>query len=241
MAEGRTLSDIFKKTAPLVSGGHLEIFETAREVTVKINREQRIAEVGCFLPRLYSKKEIYSLEALIRETYELTQVRILTHYDPSLFSEAYMGEILTEAARVGIVINGFFNKYELRTEGDTITMFIPFTHGGLTLLQLAQTAEVIAGIIRSEFGLNYKVEIKQSRDAEEEYAEFMAQQLQKLNSRSAAIIADHERLEAEAAAKADPVHAVVEAAEEEKAVLPRVASLFEGESTPETVSEGVIK
>ena len=57
MADSRTLSDIFKKTAPVVSGVHREIFETAREVTVKINREQRIAEVGCFLPRLFSKKD----------------------------------------------------------------------------------------------------------------------------------------------------------------------------------------
>ena len=110
MAEGRTLSDIFKKTAPVVTGVHREIFETARDITVKINREQRIAEVGCFLPHLFSKKDIYSLEALIRETYELTQVRILTHYDPSLFSEAYMGDILAEAARVGIVINGLDRK-----------------------------------------------------------------------------------------------------------------------------------
>jgi len=241
MAEGRTLSDIFKKTAPVVTGVHREIFETARDITVKINREQRIAEVGCFLPHLFSKKDIYSLEALIRETYELTQVRILTHYDPSLFSEAYMGDILAEAARVGIVINGFFSKYELRMTDDTITMFIPFTHGGLTLLDLARTADVIAGIIHSEFGRMYKVEIRQSRDAEEEYAEFMAHQLEKLNSQSATIAAEHVRLETQAK-NAEAARAAEEAAAaEEKVVLPRVASLFEGENAAETVGEGLIK
>ena len=40
MAEGRTLSDIFKKTAPVVSGIHREIFDTARDVTVRIDRER---------------------------------------------------------------------------------------------------------------------------------------------------------------------------------------------------------
>ena len=60
MAEGRTLSDIFKKTAPVVSGIHREIFDTARDVTVRIDRERRMAEVGCFLPRLFAKKDIYS-------------------------------------------------------------------------------------------------------------------------------------------------------------------------------------
>lgn len=239
MADGRTLSDIFKKTAPLVTGVHREIFDTARDVTVKINREQRIAEVGCFLPRLFSKKDIYSLEALIKESYELTQARILTHYDPSLFSEAYMEDILAEAARVGIVINGFFNKYELQMTDDTITMFIPFTHGGLTLLDLARTAEVIAGIIRSEFSLNYKVEIRQSKNAEEEYAEFMAGQLERLNSQSAYIAAEHERLELEAnrvaAAKA------AEEEEEKKEALPRVQSLFEGEDCVNVISDTLIQ
>lgn len=238
MAEGRRLSDIFKKVAPLVRNAHREIFETASDVTVRIDRERRIAEVGCFLPHLFSKKDVYSLEALIKETYELSQVRILTHYDSSLFCEAYMGDILAEAARVGIVINGFFNRYELRMTEDTITMSIPFTHGGLTLLDLARTADVIAGIIRSEFGLTYKIEIEQSRDAEEEYAEFMARQLERLNSQSATIVAEHERLEA-----AEAERAAQESAEktEEKKTLPRVSSLFEGNDEVERLSETQLK
>ncbi len=241
MAESRTLADIFKKTAPLLTGVPREIFETAQDIHVKINREQRMAEVSCFLPRLFAKKNIYALEALIRETYELSQVRILTHYDPSLFSATYMNDILAEAARVGIVINGFFTKYELQMDGDTITMFIPFTHGGLTLLDLARTADVIAGIIHSEFGLTYRVEIRQSRNAEEEYAEFMAQQLEKLNSQSAYIAAEHERLETQARTAEAAKAAEEAAAEEEKVVLPRVESLFEGTSAAELVSDGMIK
>ncbi len=233
----RTLADVFKKVAPTVTGVYREIFETASEITVKINREQRIAEVGCHLPHLYSKKDIYSLESVIKDTYELSQVRILTHYAPELFSADYMNDILAEAARVGIVINGFFTKYELKMTDDKIEIFIPFTHGGLTLLDLAKTANVIAGIIRSEFGLIYKVEIKQSRDAEEEYAEFMAHQLEKLNSTSVYIAAEHERLETEAR----NMEASSVAAEEEKVVLPRVASLFEGESTAEAMPDGIIK
>ena len=57
MAESRTLYDIFKKTAPLVTGIHREIFDSASNITVKINREQRMAEVGCFLPHLWSEPQ----------------------------------------------------------------------------------------------------------------------------------------------------------------------------------------
>ena len=44
--------------------------------------EARIAEIGCSLPCLYRKRDIYALEAVIREAYDLAQVRILTHHAP---------------------------------------------------------------------------------------------------------------------------------------------------------------
>lgn len=108
MAE-RSLSDIFKKVAPLVTGRHKEIFEKATDVKVKIDREHRIAEASVSLPELYKKSEIYSLENIIKEKYELKSIMILTHYPAELFSKDYMSEVFTEAARVGVVINGFFD------------------------------------------------------------------------------------------------------------------------------------
>lgn len=83
MAE-RSLSDIFKKVAPLVTGRHKEIFEKATDVKVKIDREHRIAEASVSLPELYKKREIYSLENIIKEKYELKSIMILTHYPAEL-------------------------------------------------------------------------------------------------------------------------------------------------------------
>ena len=158
MAE-RSLSDIFKKVAPLVTGRHKEIFEKATDVKVKIDREHRIAEVSVSLPELYKKREIYSLENIIKEKYELKSIMILTHYPAELFSKDYMSEVFTEAARVGVVINGFFDKYDIEMTDGVMNVYIPFSHGGITLLDLAKTAHVIEGIISSEFGIGIKVEI----------------------------------------------------------------------------------
>ena len=105
MAE-RKLGDVFKRFIPL--GIHKEIFEQAADVKVRLDRENRIAEVRCALPKLYRKKDLYELEGEIARTYELAQMRILPRYPEELFSAEYMSEILTEAARVGVVINGFF-------------------------------------------------------------------------------------------------------------------------------------
>lgn len=234
----RTLSDIFKKAAPDLTGKSRDIFNEATNVSLKISREQRIAEVGCTLPKLYKKKYIYALENQIKEVYELSQVRILTRYAPELFTTDYMDDILAETARVGVVCNGFFGDYDIERTDDKITILIPFSHGGITLLDLAKTARVIEGIIFSEFGIKFDVEIRQSRNAEAQYAEYMARQLDKLNTTSADIAAEHERLEMEAMRNAE---AAVQEVPEEKPVLPRVASLFEGTDHAENLNDGIIK
>ncbi len=236
--KSRTLPDIFKKLDGKLSGTSLEIFNSATNVTLKISREQRIAEIGCTLAKLYPKKEIYALETKIKEAYELSFVRILTHYDKELFAIEYMSEIFIEAARVGIVINGFFDKYKIEKNGDVLTIYIPFLNGGIALLDLAKSARIIEKIIESEFGLSYKVEIKKSKDADEEYAEYMARQLERLNSESAYIAAEHERLVTETENKAKEA---AEAKEEEKPVLPRVASLFDGDQKALQIDEKTVK
>ena len=240
MAENtRTLPEIFKKLAPSLTGTSREIFETATDIKLKISREARIAEISCALPRLYTKREIYALENKIKEEYELVTVRILPRYPSELFSVGYMSDVLAEAGRVGVVANGFFDKFVAEEKGGTITLSIPFSSGGIGLLDLAKTADVISGIIRSEFSLTYKIEIKSSANAEEEYAAFMAKQLADLNSASDYIVSEHDRMVSEAA---DAARLEKEAKEEEtKNAHPRVASLFDGSENAEFIEDGVYK
>jgi len=240
MAENksRTLYDLFKKVVPDLTVTGDAIFRDASDITLKISREQRIAEVSCYLPKIYKKADIYALEEQIKSAYELSQARILTHYPAELFTKDYMSEILTEAARIGIVIRGFFESYDIELSDDTIIIYIPFLKGGITLLDLAKTSDVISGIIHGEFGLSYKVEIKQSRDAEAQYAEFMAQQLQKLNSEASGILVEHERLEQEAIRQHEQSTAVNPV--EEKPMLPRVRSLFSGSDTVDSTDGHII-
>ena len=235
----RTLNEIFKKIAPSLTGTSREIFDTASNVRLKFSREEKIAEISCDLPKLYSKRSIYALENIIKEEYELTIVRLLPHYPSELFSVGYMKDVLAEAGRVGIVANGFFDNYTAELNGDTITVSIPFSGGALSLLDLAKTAHVIEAIIQSEFSLTYKVEITSSANAEEEYANYMTKQLERLNSENEHIVAEHDRLLAEAE-DAKKKEAEAKAAEEKK-VLPRVASLFDGSEEAEIVSDGVFK
>ncbi|MCR5683256.1 MAG: PHP domain-containing protein, partial [Clostridiales bacterium] len=232
----RTLSEIFAKIAPTLTGVSRDLFLEAEDVRLKVSREARIAEVSCALPRLYRKQDIYALEAKIKDAYDLAQVRILTRYDPALFTMDYMSEILAEAGRVGVVCNGFFDRYELAAEGERITVSIPFSRGGIGLLDLAQTARVIEGILYSEFGLHYEISIEQSKNADEEHAEFLSRQLERLNATSAEILTRYEQAEA-----APPPETESAPAEEEKTKLPRVDSLFDGSPTAEDLGDAKIR
>ncbi|MBQ7923233.1 MAG: PolC-type DNA polymerase III [Clostridia bacterium] len=231
---GRKLGEIFKRYIPV--GKQKAFFDLAENNTVRLDKEKRFAEVSCSLPELFLKKDIYELETQIAQVYELAYIHFLPHYPSELFTKEYIPEILTEAARVGVVINGFFNKYELEMNDDCIRIRIPFSHGGITLLDLAQTGEVISNIIHSEFGLRFKVEITQSENAQSEYEAFMQQQLQQLQSQSQLIVQEAQRLEEEAAREKESKQQEQEAAP----ALPKVTSLFEGEDTVVAETETIL-
>jgi len=232
----RKLGDIFKRYIPV--GKQKTIFDLAEQNTVRLNKERRIAEVNCHLPKLFAKKDIYELEAQIAQVYELSYIRIFPHYPSELFSKEYIPEILTEAARVGIIINGFFNKYDIEMDTERICIRIPFTYGGITLLDLARTGEVISNIIRSEFGLFFHVEIAQSDSAQSEYQAFIQQQLNQLQSQSELIVKEAQRLEAEAAMQQGQD---IKKETEEIPILPRVSSLFEGTDTIIRENENLLR
>ncbi len=235
MDEKKTLSEIFKRVHP--TGVKKALFDEAADIRLRISKEERIAEIHCTLLKLYRKADLYALEEEIRGVYELNVVRILPRYPAELFSVGYIGEILTEAARVGIVVNGFFNRYETETDGNTIRIKIPFSEGGISLQQLGRTGEVLGNIIHSEFGLRYEVQITQSESANEQYAEFMAKQLEQLNTANALIRQEEAQRAQRMAEEAQ------RAAEEAESVpqLPKVNTLFDTSAVNETVGDGKIK
>ena len=221
----KTLYDRFGRYEPV--GRHKLIYDKAYVDSVKLDRERRIVEIKIYLPELFDKEDIYSLEKAICDTYGLALVRILTCYPAEKFTASYLPQIITEAKRVGSVVNGFFNNMEASVNGRDIHIAIPFSNGAIELHDTAQTAAVISNILMSEFGEKYNVTIEKTADAAERYALYMSRQLAELNTRTKSIAEAEERrvaMEASAQQKQD-------APAEPEVKLPRVQSLFDGEDT----------
>ncbi len=150
----------------------------------RVDKERRIVEVTAAFAAPIEKKALYALETKIAQAYELSCVRILPTYPAEAFTNAYFPNVIIEARRIGIVSNGFFDDYEYRIEENNIIISIPFSRGGIDLLDIAKTNEVISNILRSEFGLEFTVTIEQANDFEEKYNARMQAYQEELDRRA---------------------------------------------------------
>ncbi len=166
MAE-KNLLEIFQKYTP--DALDAAWLTRATNISLRADKEKRMIEVRAHFPELVRKSVLYRVEAEIAKAYELTLVRILPQYPRELFGETYIAEVLEETQRIGVVARGFFHSYRASLDEDTVIIEMPYLDESLLLMELGKTHEVIAGIIRSEFGLNYSVVIRHSAALAENY------------------------------------------------------------------------
>ena len=232
----RTLGEYFSRYKP-VSQAQRELFALAEDIRIRAAQEAKMVEVNFSLPKLFRKSVLYETEAALTEFYSQNSVRLFPHYPAELFSTKYMDEVLLEAKRIGSVVNGFFDRYEIVENGDMIEIHIPFLQGGIDLLDLAKTGEILTGIIRSEFGLDRSVKIVQAADYAEQYKDYEAAREAWLREEAAQIPAR----QAAAAARAAEEAKTATDGSDNKPNLTRVASLFEGNGEAKRIEEGVIQ
>ena len=234
----RTLGEYFSRYMP-VSRAQRELFALAENVRIRAAQELKMVEVNFTLPKLFRKAVLYETEAALTEFYGQNSIRLFPHYPSELFTTSYMDEVLCEAKRIGSVVNGFFDRYEIVENGDIIEIRIPFLQGGINLLDLAKTGEILTGIIRSEFGVERTVKIVQAADYADHYKDYEAAREAWLREEAAQIPA---RQAAAAAARAAETAAPTDGnASADKPNLTRVNSLFEGSAESAVIGEGIVQ
>ena len=237
MAEGRTLKTIFSRYTPQ-SENQKRIFEMSGDAHLSGDRERKAYEVRFSLPFIADKGDLYRIEEELCELYELSFIRLLPKYPTELFSLDYMGEVFTEARRVGAVTHGFFDNCKTVIEDGVITVSVPYSHGGVELLDLGRAGEIISGIIRSEFGLNYETVIDQRDDYEKFHTEYLERQADFLRRTQEAAV-EYSRIIEERRRQEEAQEAAKKAAETPQ--YQRIDSLFEAEEEVEEIEGGIFK
>ena len=235
----KTLAEYLYKYTPS-SSEYADILAGGEVVNPRADKELRMLEVGASFKAIVDKKHLYAIEQEIAATYTLSSVKILPHYPSELFSKSYMKSVLLETERVGTVSKGFFNYADISVneEAKEIAIEIPFGMGGIGILETAQTASVISGIIKSEFDIDYKVDIKTSQNSE--YVESLhrsvfEEDLRRLDANIAAAM-QNEAAAASAGRKGAPADAAPAAPR-----LPMAETLSNEEIENEQIGESLYK
>ena len=167
---GKNFFEIFNLYKPSDGlNGAEGLLNAAGDIRVRADKEHRFLEIHISLSETAEKSLLYAIEQEMAAAYKLNCVRILPHYSAELWSERYVPQILIETERTGLVAKGFFSQYEHTLQGNVLTVRIPFTDGGVSLLYDANTPKVIERIIFSEFGVNCEVRIERDEQLAMEY------------------------------------------------------------------------
>ena len=233
----RTLSEIFNRYTPN-SAEFAEILQSADpdSVSLRVDKPNRMIEVEASFPHYVPKKILYRLEEELRSAYELNAVWIRPVYSGIPFGTDKVSDLLTETNRRGIVANGFFNRCEYRLCDGVLSIEIPFSDSGVSLIYDAKTPALMEELIKKEYGADVKVEIRCMK--EDDVLRYQADFYNSTRSLSQeALEAEKQYLQMqqqEAQYQSDrSYHQGAAVSAEVEEMLPRAASIYEGECIPQ--------
>lgn len=219
----KTLLEVFRKYNP--NGAFRDILSDGISTSTRIEKEKRIIEAHAAFTKLVDKETLYKLEDAIAAEYDLSIVRILPSYPKELFSADYIPQVIAETVRTGTVSRGFFDRYTYDYDDGNLTVNVFFSNGGVELLCDAHTPEIISNIIRSEFGIDVKTEIRRTRDEEAMAAEMQRRQNERM-----------EDMRREFAAVS-----YSSSGQPDKPAIPKTTSMFDGAEKLENIDDFTIK
>ena len=225
----RNLLEIFSRYEPSPTFADILRSADPESIQVRVDKPQRLIEASAAFPRIIPKRTLYEIEEEIRMAYGLNMVRIRPRYPTQIFDVERVPDLLIETNRRGIVANGFFNRCDYRYSGGVLTVEIPFTESGVNLVYDAKTPQLMEEIVREEFGTSVKVVIHRMEGYDpHEYQNAVAAQMEQLSRDAAKAEVEYHRMQ-QAQFQGDGATP----AEEEREILPRAASIYEGECIPE--------
>ncbi len=151
----KLFTELFFKYTP--SSEEMEIIHSLDDYTYRLNKETRDIRIDFHLSRLFSKTSFYSLEAGLKEAYQLQSCFIFPKYPAELFDASYKDELLRELSRNTMLVKGFFDDSIMTISEGTVRF--DMKPGYSNLPQLAECERLLSDIIFSEFGLRYTVKL----------------------------------------------------------------------------------
>lgn len=136
--------------------GFGDAFETARLLSVELEKKKREMRCEVIFSALASREELFRCERILADKLGLSSLQIAPKYTPDLFTPDYFPQIVLLLKRRVSVANGYFNDSAASFDGTTLK--IELKNGGFQLLKEAKTDLEIKKIVLEEFSLPVEVE-----------------------------------------------------------------------------------
>ncbi|MBQ1962528.1 MAG: hypothetical protein II369_00230, partial [Clostridia bacterium] len=230
----KNLLEIFSRYTPGADDARILLLADPSSIALRADKEKRMIEVKASFGEVIPKQILYRIEEEIRKAYQLQSVRIYPRYPSQLFDRDRIPDLLIETNRRGIVANGFFNHCDFRLSNESLTIEIPFSEGGVSLMYDAKTPQLMEQIVQEEFGVAIKVNIHRMDAFDASlYENSVEAQIKELAVQAARAEAEYRRMQ-----EAPPVSGNAPSEVEEKEILPRAASIYDEDFTAEITEEG---
>ena len=231
----KNLLEIFNRYTPSAEFAEILLSADADSITLRADKPQRMIEASAAFPRIISKRTLYEIEEEIRKAYRLNVVRICPRYNSTFFDEGRIPDLLMETNRRGIVANGFFYHCDYRYSDGVLNIEIPFTDSGVDLIYDAKTPQLMEEIVKEEYGLTVKVNIHRMEDFDPSmYQSSVASQIQQMSRDAAKAEVEYQRVQQ------TQFQTETALSDEEKEILPRAASIYSDDSTP-NIGDGICR
>ncbi|MBQ9132502.1 MAG: hypothetical protein IJX62_08555, partial [Clostridia bacterium] len=231
----KNLLEIFHRYTPDGETAALLLSADPDSIVLRADKQQRVIEADVAFPNVIPKLTLYRIEEEIRKAYQLNAVRLCPTYPSRHFGVDRIPDLLMETNRRGIVANGFFHHGDYRVSETAITVEIPFSDGGVGLVCDARTPQLMEELIKKEFGVSIRVEIRRMQDYDPTaYESSVKAQIRELEREAARAEVQYQQMQQ---AQFQPEEAP---AVEGKEILPRAASIYEGPVVPD-ISEGTCR
>ena len=230
----KNLIEIFYKYQPSEADRQWLLSVPADSIKLRLDKEQKIIEISASFPYIIRRPTLCRVEEGIRQAYELNFVHFEPHYSPELFSQEYIPDLLFETNRMGIVAIGFFNNCHYWLKGSVLDIEIPIPESGIELIYDSRTHSLMEDIVRREFGVELRINIRQEQGYDP--AVYEAQRREQLREiEQDALRAQKEYVLAQQQAQTS--YQSTPTGEPEREMLPRAASIYEGMDPTPQMSE----
>ncbi len=157
-----TVSRVFD---PYISPELSDSLGSGKVETINVNKRTSAMTAQIRFDSLVSQSDILNMERELMHELELSNVRINTVFDPSLFTVDYFQDIVTHLKRDNMSLNGTLKNAVPTLKGDTLE--IELINGGEAVIKGLNASHLITQAIADMFDVHVKVEFTGMMSVEE--------------------------------------------------------------------------